>query len=87
LLFQPEDYPLPRDDQSVYVEQTQALYAGIRRLKKVERAIILLYLEEQTYEEIAEITGLTKTNVSVKLVRIKAKLEKTVKSLMKSNQL
>ena len=63
-------------------DQIKALYAGIRRLGKVERAVILLYLEELSYEEIAEITGLSKSNVSVKLVRIKAKLEKEVKDII-----
>lgn len=62
--------------------QLNALYSAIRQLKKVERAIILLYLEEKSYQEIAEITGLSKSNVSVKLVRIKLKLEKIVKSIL-----
>ncbi|KAA3626801.1 MAG: sigma-70 family RNA polymerase sigma factor [Bacteroidetes bacterium] len=62
--------------------QVRALYKGIQQLKKVEKAIILLYLEEKTYQEIADITGLTKTNVSVRLVRIKTKLEKLVKAIL-----
>jgi len=36
---------------------------------------VLLYLENMSYEEIASITGLTKSNVSVRLVRIKKELE------------
>ena len=42
----------------------------------MEKSIILLYLEEKSYEEIAEITGLTITNVATKLNRIKDKLKK-----------
>jgi RNA polymerase sigma-70 factor (ECF subfamily) len=63
----------------------RALYQGIDMLKPVEKAIILLYLEEKTYDEIAEIIGITQKNVSVKLVRIKKKLEQTVKSLITVN--
>ena len=40
------------------------------------RFIILLYLEEKSYEDISEITGLTVTNVATKLNRIKDKLKK-----------
>ena len=66
--------------------QIKALYQGISQLNKVEKAIILLYLERKSYEEIAEIMGLSKSNVSVKLVRIRKKLEEKVKFLMDSNQ-
>jgi RNA polymerase sigma-70 factor (ECF subfamily) len=40
----------------------------------IDKAIILLRLEDQDYDEIASITGPTKTNVSVRLVRIKRAL-------------
>ena len=43
---------------------------------QLEKSIILLYLEEKSYEEISEITGLTVTNVATKLNRIKDKLKK-----------
>ncbi len=74
-----------KDEIMEHHVQVRALYKGIQQLKKVEKAIILLYLEEKTYQEIADITGLTKTNVSVKLVRIKAKLEKLVKSILSNS--
>jgi RNA polymerase sigma-70 factor (ECF subfamily) len=48
----------------------------INRLGQLEKSIILLYLEEKSYEEIAEITGLTITNVATKISRIKDKLRK-----------
>lgn len=85
LRFKPADYPdeAPAEDHQ---DQREALYAAIRRLKKIERAVILLYLEELSYKEIAEITGLTEKNVSVKLVRIRAKLEKMVKSRINANK-
>lgn len=54
----------------------QQLYRMINRLGQLEKSIVLLYLEEKSYEEIAEITGLTVTNVATKLSRIKDKLRK-----------
>jgi len=50
------------------------MYRLIHQLKIVERAIILLYLEEKSYQQIADIVGLTVSNVAVKLKRIKEKL-------------
>lgn len=51
-----------------------ALHLAIHQLKKIDRAIIFLYLEENSYQEIAGIIGITPKNVGVKIVRIKAKL-------------
>ena len=48
----------------------------INKLGKIEKALVLLYLDEKPYREIAEITGLTVTNVATKLNRIKDKLKK-----------
>lgn len=50
------------------------LLEAIQQLKKEDRSIILLYLEEKSYDEIAEIVGITKSNVGVKINRIKKKL-------------
>ncbi|MDL2214643.1 sigma-70 family RNA polymerase sigma factor [Dysgonomonas sp. OttesenSCG-928-M03] len=55
-------------------EDIQELYKLINCLGKIERALVLLYLDDKSYKEIAEITGLTLTNVSTKLNRIKEKL-------------
>lgn len=67
-------------DRTEEDDETQAmlkqLYRMISRLGELEKSIILLYLEEKSYEEIAEITGLTLTNVATKLSRIKDKLKK-----------
>lgn len=52
------------------------LYQMINRLGQLEKSLVLLYLEEKSYEEISEITGLTVTNVATKLSRIKDKLRK-----------
>ena len=52
------------------------MYKLIYQLKTLERAIILLYLEEKSYQEIADITGLSLNNVAIKLKRIKEQLKK-----------
>lgn len=56
-------------------EKIQQLYKAIGTLSKIDKAIILLFLEEHSYEEIATLTGLTKSNVSVRLVRIRRNLK------------
>ena len=60
-------------------EMLKQLYRMINQLGQLDKSIILLYLEEKSYEEIAEITGLTVTNVATKLSRIKDKLKKMKK--------
>jgi RNA polymerase sigma-70 factor (ECF subfamily) len=52
------------------------LHAAVSQLTGVEKSIILLYLENKKYEEIAEITGITQNYVRVKMNRIKKKLKK-----------
>lgn len=67
-------------DRSEKEDETEAmlrqLYRMINRLGELDKSITLLYLEEKSYEEIAEITGLTVTNVATRLSRIKEKLRK-----------
>ena len=61
-------------------EDLKALRSAIHQLRTIDRAIIFLYLEEKSYREIAEVIGITPKNVGVKIVRIKAKLLKILKS-------
>ncbi|MBL0742058.1 RNA polymerase sigma factor [Chryseolinea lacunae] len=60
-------------------EKLSLLYEAIDSLSPLDKAIILLYLEDNSYQEIAMIIGLTKTNVSVRLVRIKKALEERLR--------
>jgi RNA polymerase sigma factor (sigma-70 family) len=60
-------------------ESAQLLFDAIAALSPLNKALVLLYLEDLRYEEIAQITGLTRSNVSVRLVRIKKELEKMMK--------
>jgi RNA polymerase sigma factor (sigma-70 family) len=63
------------DEHMGRLEEVRLLHEAIAALSHIDKAIILLHLEEQNYDEIASITGLTKTNVSVRLVRIKRALK------------
>ena len=72
----PESAAIGSNDDSIDEEQIRILYKGIERLKPVEKALILLYLEEHSYSEIADIMGISEKNAGVKLHRIKRKLEK-----------
>ncbi len=56
--------------------QAKRLYSRINRLGLVDRGIILLWLEGLSYDEIADIVGISVKNVSWRLVRIKDKLKK-----------
>jgi RNA polymerase sigma factor (sigma-70 family) len=67
------------DDSDEKEELSKELFKAIEGLDKIDKSIILLYLEEKSYDEISEITGLSKTNVGVKLSRIKTKLSNTLK--------
>jgi RNA polymerase sigma factor (sigma-70 family) len=55
---------------------------AIATLSPVNKAIMLLYLEEMSYEEIADVMGLTRSNVSVRIMRAKKELEEKLKHKM-----
>ncbi len=56
-------------------EQMQLLYKAIHQLSDVEKALILLYLEDKPYKEITDLMGITEVNARVKVNRIKTKLK------------
>ncbi|HZI24328.1 MAG TPA: sigma-70 family RNA polymerase sigma factor [Chryseolinea sp.] len=59
-----------------YDENFQKLQWAIRQLSEIERAMIMMALEEIPYEEIAETIGITQNNVRVRMNRIREKLKK-----------
>ena len=76
-----ERVPLTMDinlytDDDAESKQVRILHERINRLDVFDRAIIMLWLENMSYEEIGDIVGLSPKNVSVKLVRIKEQLKK-----------
>jgi RNA polymerase sigma-70 factor (ECF subfamily) len=62
-------------------EDIQRLYRAIAQLNKVEKAIILMWLDEMPYREIADTLGISEKNVSVRIVRIKARLAQIIERL------
>lgn len=64
------------EEEDNFREMLAELYRLINNLGQLDKSIVLLYLEEKEYAEIAEITGLTVTNVATKLSRIKEKMRK-----------
>ncbi len=56
-------------------QQVEMLHKRITRLQPFDRAIVLLWLEDISYEEIGLILGITAKNVSVRLTRIREKLK------------
>lgn len=57
-------------------ESLNRLYDAIRQLSEIDRGVILLYLEEKSYQEIADITGTNANNIGVRIKRIKERLKK-----------
>jgi RNA polymerase sigma-70 factor (ECF subfamily) len=62
-------------------EHVKVLNQAIRRLNKAEKAIIILYMDDHTYEDISEIVGISTSHVGVKINRIKKKLQKHLEEL------
>jgi RNA polymerase sigma factor (sigma-70 family) len=71
----------PPDDRREAIEW---LFDAVATLSPLNKAIVLLYLDDLSYEEIAAITGLSKANVSVRLVRLKRELESRIPVHLKS---
>lgn len=63
------------EDHDSDTRQIKQLYDRIHRLGPIDRAIVLLWLDNLSYDEIGAIIGITAKNVSVKLVRIKEQLK------------
>lgn len=70
---------LTADDSTGADLDFQRLLAAIRQLKEIDRSIMTLYIEEYSYNEIAEIIGITGSNVGARIARAKKQLEKLLK--------
>jgi len=66
-------------DNMSHNESLQLLLNAIYTLNEVDKSIILLYLEEKSYDEIAEIIGISKSNVGVRINRAKETLKQNLK--------
>ncbi len=63
------------DSISASEENINLLQKFINEVKELDRALMILYLEEKTYGEIAEIVGISETNVATRISRCKEKLK------------
>ncbi|MGN6165333.1 MAG: RNA polymerase sigma factor [Flavisolibacter sp.] len=79
--YEPEALPanIADTDADAAEEQLQKLYRAIGQLNEIERAIVMLYLEERSYEEMEEILGISSGTLRVKMNRIKEKLRHITK--------
>lgn len=73
IFFFADEQPVSKD------EDINLLQKFIQELKELDKALMLLYLEEKSYKEIAEIIGISQTNVATKISRIKSILKRKFK--------
>jgi RNA polymerase sigma-70 factor (ECF subfamily) len=75
-----QDFEIPDMPGADDTERRSSLNLAIEKLTEIEKAIIMLYLDEKNYEEISEIIGISTSNVGVRINRIKTKLSKLIKT-------
>ncbi|HMC85736.1 MAG TPA: RNA polymerase sigma factor [Chitinophagaceae bacterium] len=63
-------------------DQIIAMNKAIAELSKIDKALVMLYMEDYDYQEIGEIIGITANNVAVKMNRVKAKLKESSKKYL-----
>jgi len=61
-------------------EKLKSLYNAIGHLPEIEKAIVMLYLDDKSYEEMEDILGINQNNLRVKMNRIKEKLRQLTKT-------
>lgn len=61
-------------------EQFKTMYAAIEKLNDIEKAIVMLYLDDKSYDEMEDILGISNGNLRVKMNRIKEKLRQLTKN-------
>jgi len=72
---------LPEEVYSTQQEEKfQTMYTAIEQLNDIEKAIVMLYLEDKSYDEMEEILGISNGTLRVKMNRIKEKLRQITKN-------
>ena len=82
--IEPESLPDGIEDIESYKEKEEKLihlYKAINQLTEIEKAIVMLYLEDKSYDEMEDILGINQNNLRVKMNRIKEKLRKLTKAV------
>ncbi len=71
------DFKIKAEEYDDEVEQQlKLMYAAVKQLNDIEKALVFLYLEDKSYKEIAETMGISEVNARVKMNRVKTKLKK-----------
>ncbi|TWT58073.1 RNA polymerase sigma factor SigV [Thalassoglobus neptunius] len=70
----PEPHGPDSSERLLHQEMIENLYQAIHQLPKTDAALVLLYLDELSYQEMAEVLGVTENSIGVKLNRAKKKL-------------
>ena len=78
--YEPEHLPHVADEKSSDDEQWNQLQEAIARLNEIEKAIVMLYMEDRSYDEMEDILGIPQGNLRVKMSRIKDKLRQLTKN-------
>jgi RNA polymerase sigma factor (sigma-70 family) len=63
------------NDRQELDDNVKLLYGFINQFDKLNKALMILYLDNNSYKEIAEVLGITETNVATKLARLKQRLK------------
>jgi RNA polymerase sigma-70 factor (ECF subfamily) len=80
--YEPAALPVHIQDDNLHQpqdEQLQQLYSAIEQLNQVEKALVMLYMEDRSYEEMESILGISQGNLRVKMNRVKEKLRQITK--------
>ena len=80
-----QEIPQAKDNHNELCQDQNVLdqvYESIRQMGKPESSILLLYLDGQSYDEMADVLGISKSNVGVRLNRAKKKLSQLLKGLI-----
>jgi len=81
--YEPDCFPehISNDNAAAAAEeQLQQLYTAIEQLNEIEKAIVMLYMEDRSYTEMEDILGISQGNLRVKMNRIKEKLRQLTKN-------
>ena len=79
--FEPFISHLTDDHDDSIDELSKKLYDAIDNLNKIDKAIMTLFLDSYSHDEISEIVGLSKTHVATKISRIRVKIKKSISTL------
>ena len=73
---EPADPDAPPLEHLLDSERSDALQAAMQQLRPIDRALLRLYLDEQSYRDIGQILGLTESNVGARLSRVRRRLSR-----------